>query len=211
VFARPLPELELATIRDRIFADSPELAELRVAVDRARWAVQKANAGATPNVTAQAGVQHDNATSDNIANVQVSFPIPIRNRNQGAVMQACGELAAAQAALEVRQLAIEQRLTIAMRDYTTARQRVLRYTEKILPAAQETLNLINTGYQAGELEYVQVLSVQQTYAAKNLAYLDDLSTAWQRWAEIDGFLVGAVSPIGIDRVSGTTENGEGWR
>jgi len=79
----------------------------------------------------------------------------------------------------------------------------------VLPAAQETLSLINTGYQAGELEYTQVLFVQQTYAAKNLSYLQDLETAWQQWAEIDGFLVGEIATTSIDRSVQTPENRDG--
>ena len=206
VFERPLPELDFATIRERILASSPELYELRFAVDRARWLVQRASAGRTPNVNLISGVQFDNATQNTIANVQVSMPIPVFDRNQGAVAQACGELTAAQAALQARELALEERLTLALRDYKTARDRVAKYKEKILPAAQETLALINTGYQQGELDYTQVLSVQQTYAGKNLSYLQDLESAWQIWAEIDGYLVGDVATISIDRRSQTTEN-----
>jgi cobalt-zinc-cadmium efflux system outer membrane protein len=211
VLARPLPDLNYETIRDRILAESPELSELRLAVDRARWEVQRASAGRVPNVNMQAGVQFDNASQDTIANVQVGMPIPIFNRNQGAIAQACGELAAAQAALEARELAIVERLAAAMRDYTTARQRVSRYTEKILPAAAETLRLTNSGYQQGELDYLQVLSVQQTYAAKNLSYLADLETAWKQWAEIDGFMVGDVSSVSIDRNRQSLENKESWK
>jgi cobalt-zinc-cadmium efflux system outer membrane protein len=211
VLARPLPDLDYAAIRDRILAESPELAELRFAVDRARWTVQRASAGRVPNVSAHTGVQYDSASQYTIANVQLSMPIPIFDRNQGAVAQACGELAAAQAALEARELAIAERLAVAMRDYTTARQRVARYTEKILPAAKETLDLVNLGYRQGELDYLQALSVQQTYAAKNLSYLADLTTAWKEWAEIDGFLVGEVAPMSIDPIPQTSENSESWK
>lgn len=206
VFARQLPELTFDTVRERLVSDSPELAESRVAVERARWAVARASAGRRQNVNVQAGVQYDNATQDPIANVQLSVPIPIYDRNQGAVAQACGELAAAQAALEARQLEIEQRLAAALRDYKTARERVSKYDEKILPAAKETLDLINTGYRQGELDYTQVYNVQQTYAAKNLSYLQDLETAWQRWAEIDGFLVGELVSEAAPATSQTPEN-----
>jgi cobalt-zinc-cadmium efflux system outer membrane protein len=206
VFARPLPELDFNTIRERILTDSPELSELRFAVDRARWAVRRASAGRVPNMNVQAGVQYDNAAQDTIANVQVTLPVPIFDRKQGAITEACGELAAAQAALQARELAIQERLTVAMRDYKMARERVVRYTEKILPAAKDTLNLMSIGYQQGELDYLQLLMVQQTYATKNLSYLADLETAWQRWAEIDGFLVGDIAPIEIDRSSRSSEN-----
>ena len=121
------------------------------------------------------------------------------DRNQGAIAQACGELAAAQAALQARELALDQRLSTSMRDYRTARERVTKYASKVLPAARETLDMISTGYQQGELDYVQVLTVQQTYAAKNLSYLQDLETAWKQWAEIEGLLVGDLGQTSIDR------------
>jgi cobalt-zinc-cadmium efflux system outer membrane protein len=147
-----------------------------------------------PNVTAGAGVQHDNVTDDTLANVEVSVPLPVFDRNQGAIAQASGELASAQAALQEAELALEQRLAVAMRDYTTARQQALAYAEKVLPVAKESLDIISAGYQEGELDYLSVLSIQQTYAEKSLAYLTDLESAWKRWAEIEGLMVGVLEP-----------------
>jgi cobalt-zinc-cadmium efflux system outer membrane protein len=211
VLSRPLPELEYATVRERLKSESPELSELRFAVEQARAEVARASAGRVPNVSAMAGVQRDNATSDTIANVQVSIPLPVFDRNQGAIAQACSELTAAQAALEARDLMLDQRLSLALRDYRTARERVTRYTGKVLPAAQETLDTINKGYQQGQLDYLQVLTVQQTYASKNLSYLQDLETAWKEWAEIDGFLVGDVGEASIDRAARKSENEMSWQ
>jgi cobalt-zinc-cadmium efflux system outer membrane protein len=191
--ARPLPDLDWASTRERVLTESPEMSELRFAVDRARWAVERAAAGRVPNVDVEAGVQHDNVTDDTLANVQVSVPLPVFNRNQGAIAQAAGELAAAQAALERKELELQQRLAAALRDYATARERATRYAENVLPVARETLDITRAGYQEGELDYFQVLSVQQTFAEKNLAYLQDLETAWKKWAEIDGLLVGRPS------------------
>ncbi len=193
VLLQPLPELEWDDARRRVFAENPELAALRFAVDRARWAVQRASAGRVPNVSLETGVAHDNATGDAIANVRLSMPLPVCDRNQGAIAKAYGELAAAQAALEERELALEQRLAAAMRDYTTARLRARRYSDQVLPVARESLDMINAGYREGELDYLSVLTMQQTFAEKNLAYLQDLETAWKKWAEIDGLLVGPLT------------------
>jgi cobalt-zinc-cadmium efflux system outer membrane protein len=194
---QPLPELNWEVVRTRLMSESPELSELRFDVDRARAKVQSTSAGRIPNVMVMAGAQHDNETDDNIANVQVSVPLPIFNRNQGAVAEACGQLAAAQAALDRRELALEQRLAAAMRDYTTARERAVKYSEKVLPVARETLEIMTAGYQDGELDYLQVLTIQQTYAQQNLSYLQDLETAWKKWAEIDGLLVGTL-PVAME-------------
>jgi outer membrane protein, heavy metal efflux system len=189
-FAQPLPDLNWESARERVLSQSPELSELRFAVDRARASRGKASAGRVPNVDVRTGVMHDNVTNDTLANVEVSVPLPVFDRNQGAIAQASGELAAAQAALQEKELALEQQLAAVMRDYATARARVLKYAENILPVAKESLDMINAGYQEGELDYLAVLSIQQTYAEKNLSYLRDLESAWKRWAEIEGLLVG---------------------
>jgi outer membrane protein, heavy metal efflux system len=190
---QPLPDLNWGPTRERVLSESPELAELRFAVERARLAVERARAGRVPNIDAQAGAAQDNATRDTIANVQISMPIPIYNRNQGAIAQACGELIAAQAALEQRERALEQRLAVALRDYATARQRVARYSEAIIPTARQALDITNRAYEQGELDYLQVLTVQTTYTQNNLAYLQDLEAAWKQWAEIEGLLVGPLA------------------
>jgi cobalt-zinc-cadmium efflux system outer membrane protein len=194
---RPLPELDWETQRSRLMAESPELSELQFNVERAKAAVQRATAGRVPNVDLQSGVLYDAATEDTIANVQLSMPLQVFDRNQGAIAQACGELVAAQAALDRKQLELEQRLAAALRDYQVARERVTKIAIKILPVARESLDIANAGYREGELEYIQVLAVQQTYAEKNLAYLADLETAWKKWAEIDGLLVGPL-PAGTE-------------
>lgn len=191
--SQPLPEFHWETIRTRLLTESPELAELQMQVDRARARVRRESVEKVPNVTVQAGTQFDNATEDQIANVQVSVPIPVFDRNQGAIAEACGELAAAQAALQQRELILEQRLAAELRDYTTARERTIRYADKVLPTARETLQMMNAGYQSGELDYLQVLTIQQAYTQQSISYLRDLETAWKKWALIDGLLVGPVS------------------
>jgi cobalt-zinc-cadmium efflux system outer membrane protein len=186
----PLPTLDWETVKSRLLSESPELAELRFNVDRAKWAVQRAAAGRVPNVTVMSGAQYDNATEFAMANVQVSLPVPIFNRNQGSIAQAVGQLTAAQAALDGRELALAQQLAAAMSEYNTSCRRVDKYATSILPAARQSFDLVSRAYEQGELEYLDLLAIQRTYTEKNLSYLVDLEAAWKRWAEIDGLLVG---------------------
>jgi cobalt-zinc-cadmium efflux system outer membrane protein len=189
-FTSKLPSLDWEAARARLLAENPELSELRFNVDRARWAVQRANAGRVPNLTVMSGAQYDNATEFAMANVQVSMPLPIFDRNQGGIAQAGGELTAAQAALDARELYLTQQLATAMADYNTACRRIDKYTGSILPAARKSLELISSGYEKGELEYLDILATQRTYTEKNIDFINNLEFGWKKWAEIDGLLVG---------------------
>lgn len=196
IFATKLPTLDWETLRAQLLAESPSLSELRFNVDRARWAIDRAVAGRIPNVTVMSGAQYDNASQFAMANVQVSMPIPVFNRNQGGIAQASGELTAAQAALDAAELALAQQLAAAMSEYNTASRSVTKYSDSILPAARQSLDLISSAYEQGELEYLVLLASQRTYTEKNLDYINNLEFAWKKWAEIDGLLVGPLEGAG---------------
>jgi outer membrane protein, heavy metal efflux system len=190
VFNAKLPGLDWETVHRQLIDENPELAALRFEVDRARWAVDRAAAGRVPNLTVMSGAQYDYASQFAMANVQVSMPMPIFDRNQGGVTRASGELTAAQSALDGRELTLTEQLASAMSEYNTASRRVAKYSASILPAARQSLDLVTQAYQQGELAYLDILTAQRIYTEKNLDYLNDLERAWKQWALIDGQLVG---------------------
>ena len=189
VFARELPDLDFDTIRDRILQDSPALAELRFAVDRAMGcAAGIGRARAERECASRRTIRQRRAGYDRQRASEHADP---RARSQPR--RDCRRFAwltAAQAALEALELSVQQQLTIALRNYNTARERVKRYNDKIKPAAEKSLKYTNQGFEGNQIDYAQAYNVQQTYSAKSLSYVQDLETAWQQWAEIDGFLLG---------------------
>jgi cobalt-zinc-cadmium efflux system outer membrane protein len=173
----------------RILASSPELGAAIADVQRARWALTRARAEPIPNVDLTAAVQHDNESGDDIASVTIMLPIPIHNKNQGAIVAAEAELRAAQAEVARLQLALQNRLATAFERYAIAQVQVDRYQREILPNARQSLDLLDQGYRQGEFSYVNVLMAQRTFAQTNLTYLNALQELWESRNAIDGLLL----------------------
>lgn len=171
---------------------SPEIAAAMANVERARWAVQRALVEKKPNVTVEGLVNwRDNGIggrSDGA--VVVGVPLPLWNRNQGGVIQAQHQVVVAERAIDQLELSLQNRLAPVFERYANALNQVTKYRSRILPFAQESLDLTRQLYQGGETGYISLLTAQRTYSQTNLNYLQSLSDLRAAEAEIEGLLLG---------------------
>jgi cobalt-zinc-cadmium efflux system outer membrane protein len=183
------PDISFDDAIRRLLGASPELAVAQAGVARAQAAVGRAQAERIPNIETQASVQHDNATGDNIAGVQVGVSIPLFNRNQGGERRAEAELAAAQSDYQRVQLDLQHRLATVYQQYANSRHQVEVYSQNIIPDAETALKLVTEGYQQGAFTYLILLTAQRTYFQTQLAYLEALKQLRSSSIEIDGMLL----------------------
>jgi cobalt-zinc-cadmium efflux system outer membrane protein len=158
-------------------------------VERAQAAVAQACAQRTPNIEAFAAVRHNDNSNSTNASLMIGVPLMIHNRNQGNIMKAQAELAAAHQEMKRVELLLQEQLAASFRDYEVAREQVDQYRRDILPDAKRSLELIETGYRQGEFGYLQLLTAQQTYSRMNLAYVERLRELRLRAVEIQGMLL----------------------
>jgi cobalt-zinc-cadmium efflux system outer membrane protein len=174
----------------RLLSASPEVAAAAASIDRARWSLARARAEPIPNVRFQGAVMQDNGIggkTDGI--VQMLLPLPLWNRNQGGIDQAAGELMAAQQAFAQLELDLQSRLAPVYERYASALAQVRRYRERILPTAQQSLDLVRRGYEAGEFPYLNLLNAQRTFFQTNLQYLESLRELRLSAIEMEGLLL----------------------
>ncbi len=184
-----LPGLTWEEALEQLLGSSPELAKAQSGVERARCALARECAQRIPNLDVQVGVQHDNATGYDIANVQFGLPLPLFNRNQGNIARAQAELVAADSEVQRVELELRDRLAVAFQQYSDARQQVDAYKSSILPNAQASLDLVRSGYQRGEVGYLTVLTAQRTFFSVNMGHLESLRQLSTNWAAMDGLLL----------------------
>lgn len=175
----------------RVLTESPEIAASLADVEAAQWAVERAYAEVIPNVEVQAVIQDDRGTGSSNANLQVSLPIPLWNRNQGGIQRAHAQAADAERAVDRLALDLQSRLASAFQRYESAHNQVEQYSREggILANSRRTLELIRAGYQAEEFGVLDLLTAQRTYFQTNLAYLDSLRELAASAMEIRGLLL----------------------
>ncbi|WP_425617046.1 TolC family protein [Anatilimnocola sp. NA78] len=174
-----------------ILSASPEVAAAASNIERARWAYQRALVEKKGNVNLQAlyNWQDNGIGGRPDGSLVVDMPIPIWNKNQGGIVQAQGEVAIAERALQQVELDLQQRLAPVFERYQNSRNQVERYEKTILALAQESTELSRRAYQAGELNYLSLLLAERSFATANLTYLDALRDLRLAEAEMDGFLL----------------------
>lgn len=196
-----------------MLVSSPELSAAQARVCEARANLDRQNAQPVSNVTVQLGAGVDNGTGSGMLNLQFSAPLPMNNKNEGNISAAYAKYCQATHEVKRIELAIKSRLAQVSQEYDSSKVAVLKYEKVILPKAQQTLNLSEEAYKAGELNFLHVLIVQRTYFESNLRYINAVRDLAQAHAKIDGLLLtgGLDKPSeynGDDSLRGQTFSGQ---
>lgn len=184
-----LPPLDWDSCSETVLAGHPELNAAQARLERAAAVIERARVQPIPNVDLAVSIRRHTITDSDVANVQLGIPIPIFDRNQGSISAAEAEWIAASKEVERIELDLQDRLAVAFRRYSNARQQVERYGRRIVPRAKKSLGLVSDGYEKGQVDYLTLLNAQQTYVQVNLSYLDSLRELRAASALIDGQLL----------------------
>jgi len=179
-----------------LLAKHPKITMARIEIDRSYVALQRACRERYPDVDVMLSVRHHNVTSDDVANIQVGFPLPLFDRNQGNIFKAQAELAIAESQLQKVELNLQDQLATTFRRYANSRQQVERYQQQMLPRAQRSLDFVTKGYRQGQVDFLTLLTSQRTYYQVNLQYLDALRTLRLNEILMDGHLLQGSLQIG---------------
>lgn len=209
---KDVPELDFDHSLEELLANSPQVTSSQAALDFARAECHLARAQAVPNVTLQAVIERDNATKSTQASTLVALPVPFFNRNQGNIYRAMAEIRAAEEETSRVRLVLRDLLSESFRRYRVNRLQVERFRDKILPAAEENMELAAVGYQSGERSFLEVLTARQTYFQAKLVYVESLTELRKAIVEIEGLqLTGGLNPAEIGAAIQATPGGGAQR
>ena len=154
-----------------LMTEHPEITAARIRVDHAQATLHRACRERYPNIDVMFSLRHNNITSDDLANIQVGFPLPLFDRNQGNIMRAQAELSAAQSRVEQIELELTDQFAVIFRQYRNSHQQVVRYRDQMLPRARKSLDFVTRGYREGQVDFLTLLTSQRTYYQVTLQLL----------------------------------------
>jgi outer membrane protein, heavy metal efflux system len=142
-----------------------------------------------PNVFVQAVTGYNYEFGVQTAGVQVGFPLPVFNRNQGTVREAMSDLTRDRAEYERVALSLRQRLADAFARYQDALQSVDDYRAESLPLARRAYEVQMANFRQRRAAWPQVLVAQRTYVDLNKDYVQSLLELRKAAVEIGGMLL----------------------
>jgi len=209
----PTGDRDIETAYAQLVAESPLLAAACAKVRRAQANLQRQRVQPIPNLRAQIGAGYDDGTGDEFANVQLSLPLPLHNKNQGNIRAAHAEYCEAVQNVNRLKMQIRRDLARVLRGFQVAQATVGQYETSILPKVGETLELMQKAQQAGEFNFLRVLTARRAYFDANLKYVVALTDLAKADTKIDGLLLtGGLNQVasydGTDELRGAALSGQ---
>jgi outer membrane protein TolC len=158
----PVPAGDLSVELETLRQVSPELAAARVAVERARLAVQLARKDYKPDFVVQGGYMNRGGL-DPMWQVGVGVNLPIRrHRRASALAEAEAQARAAEARVASIELQLRLRAQERLAQLEAARQTAVLYAGGIVPQDEMSVEAARASYQTGRVPFVTVLEALST-------------------------------------------------
>jgi cobalt-zinc-cadmium efflux system outer membrane protein len=182
--ALPAEQPELAALI-ALLPDTPELR--RFAAEEALRCARRdlAVAEGVPDITWSGGLERFEDTDSFGFKVGVSFQLPWNHRNEGKIMEAQSYLDQVEALRQTELRRAVRDLTELHGSLEAAHSRATRLERDLLPAAQETFELIQVGYRYGKFGLLDVLDAQRTLLDAKGRYLDAVTEYQQAAVQLE--------------------------
>lgn len=170
---------------DAFVARNPDVARWReeMALRRADIALEKARR--IPDPILSVGPRRIRELGETSYVAGISIPLPLFDRNQGAIQEAQYRLRQGDAGQQAAEVLARRMLADAYEQLATAYTEVTMLREDVLPAAQENFDATEEGYREGKFDLLTVLDAQRTLFETTNQYVDALLAYHQTRAEVE--------------------------
>lgn len=121
----------------------------------------------------------------------LSVELPLLNRNQAARGVSAARVVQAEASLGATERLVRSEVGLALERYRAARAAAEVFSEDVLAALQQNLELVNEAYRAGKVDFLQLLLIRRDALDARRGYIETL----EELANADAQLKRAVGSI----------------
>lgn len=189
----PVPDLDYDLASGYMLTVHPDLGAANNSTIQAQTNVERARVVPIPNVGFYSAIQRDFTDPTNHRttwNMQVGVPVPIFDRNQGAIQAAQGDyIRASYEQTRVRNELIKS-LADAFRRYENANTLVETYRNEIIPDQSRVYRAVYERHQQEPdvVGFGDIVVAQQTLQQSITAYAEALGQRWAALVEIEQLL-----------------------
>ena len=178
----PAPHVDYELAAGAILTRHTDLAAAGAMVAAAEQNLRLQRVTPVPNIQFSAAVQHDDTTprNDVAANLQIGLPVPLFDRNQGAVVAAAGGVAEARANVATVRNDLMARLAEIDGRYQASRAIVANYRNELMQDQVRVYRGVLESYRqaGGDVDFAQLVVAQQSLAGALGDYVQALASQW---------------------------------
>jgi cobalt-zinc-cadmium efflux system outer membrane protein len=174
----------------KAIGDNPQLARWTAVRARRDADLLSARLKPVPDVTASIGWRRFEDSSDNALRLGVAMPIPVLDRNRGAIREAQELAQRTDAERAANRLTLIGIVGKAHDSATGALQQIDLLRRVVLPATRSSLATIEAGYEQGRFTVLEILDAYQRVADAELMEHDAMATHHTALATIEGLTGG---------------------
>ena len=163
---------------------SPAMRHARAQVGQREALARLERARRTPDVNVIVGAQREGPDTRNRAVLGLSVPLPLFNRNDGAVLDALRRVDKARDQQDAEGVRLRAELAQAHARLTAALAECALISTEILSGAEDAERAANRGFELGKFGLIDVLDAQRVLAQSKNQYLNAVLDAHRAAADI---------------------------
>lgn len=167
---------------------NPQLTRFTALQAQRRAELRSAEVKAVPDVTLGVGYRHYNETADSGMRFTLSVPIPLFDRNEGAIYEAQESLRRAEAEEQIARSALVSQLGRAHDTLKASYDEVALLRASTIPGARNAFEGVETGYSEGRYTLLEVLDAQSALTDAALREIEALVSFHTALATIEGLI-----------------------
>ena len=185
-------------VAERIQAN-PDVTRWIAERDRRNAVLEAERSMAIPNVTLTGGIRHFRENSDTAFVLGFSVPLPLFNRNQGAIREAEALRSKADTERRATELLLQSQVGQRQGALMAARREATLLREEALLGAQSAYDAVSEGYRLGKFRYLDVLDAGKTLVETRLRYLEAVTAFHLAKVDLERLLATREKPYRNDQ------------